>query len=247
VRAMILAAGKGTRLRPLTDSVPKPLVEVAGRPMIGFPLQLVREAGIHDVVINLHHLGHMIRDRLGDGATCGLRIQYSEEDPILDTGGGIAAARRWLNGDTFALLNADTYVDLRLDEVVAVHRRTGALATMVVRPDPEARRRDAAYVDAGGRLWSLLGAHAPQAPAGLAGCERMMYAGVMILEPRIFEYLPAGVYSVTRDVYPRLLAAEEPLYAYVHRGYWRVLDTHEDLAAGRQEIPALLGEATRLC
>ena len=244
---MILAAGKGTRLRPLTDSVPKPLVEVAGRPMIGFPLQLVREAGIHDVVINLHHLGHMIRDRLGDGATCGLRIQYSEEDPILDTGGGIAAARRWLNGDTFALLNADTYMDLRLDEVVAVHRRTGALATMVVRPDPEAHRRDAAYVDPGGRLWSLLGVNAPHAPAGLAGCERMMYAGVMILEPRIFEYLPAGVYSVTRDVYPRLLAAEEPLYAYVHRGYWRVLDTHEDLAAGRQEIPALLGEATRLC
>ncbi len=75
----------------------------------------------------------------------------------------------------------------------------------------------------------------------------MMYAGVMILEPRIFDYLPAGVYSVTRDVYPRLLAAQEPLYAYVHRGYWRVLDTHEDLAAGRQEIPALFGEATRLC
>ncbi len=158
VRAMILAAGKGTRLRPLTDSVPKPLVDVAGRPMIGFPLRLVREAGIHDVVINLHHLGHMIRDRLGDGAACGLRIQYSDEDPILDTGGGIAAARQWLNGDSFALLNADTYMDLRLDDVVAVHRRTGALATMVVRPDPEARRRDAAYVDASGRLWSLLGA-----------------------------------------------------------------------------------------
>lgn len=244
---MILAAGKGTRLRPLTESVPKPLVDVAGRPMIGFPLQLVREAGIHDVVINLHHLGHMIRDRLGDGTACGLRIQYSEEDPILDTGGGIAAARPWLNGDSFALLNADTYMDLRLDDVVAVHRRTGALATMVVRPDPEARRRDAAYVDASGRLWSLLGADAPAAPAGLAGCARMMYAGVMILEPRIFDYLPAGVYSVTRDVYPRLLAAQEPLYAYVHRGYWRVLDTHEDLAAGRQEIPTLFGRTTRLC
>jgi NDP-sugar pyrophosphorylase family protein len=75
----------------------------------------------------------------------------------------------------------------------------------------------------------------------------MMYAGVMILEPRIFEYLPAGVYSLTRDVYPRLLAAQEPLYAYVHRGYWRVLDTPQDLAAGRQEIPAVLGATPEIC
>src|SRR5258706_2851077 len=95
MRAMILAAGKGTRLRPLTDSIPNPLIDVAGQPMIAFPLQLLRNAGIQDVVINLHHLGEQIRSALGDGSTYGVRIRYSEEDPILDSGGGIAAAREF--------------------------------------------------------------------------------------------------------------------------------------------------------
>src|SRR5262249_8423600 len=106
MRAMILAAGKGTRLRPLTDTVPKPLLEVAGRPMIALPLDLLRAAGIRDVVINLHHLGGQLRAALGDGSAYGVRITYSEEDPILDTGGAIAAARDFLIGDTFVVLNA---------------------------------------------------------------------------------------------------------------------------------------------
>lgn len=240
MRAMILAAGKGSRLRPLTDTVPKPLLEVAGRPMILFALQLLREAGINEVVINLHHLGAQIRRRLGDGAEFGVRITYSEEDPILDTGGAIAAARDFLSGDTFVVLNADTVMDLRLREVLAFHRRQAALATMVVRPDRDALRNDAVALDAAQRLRAILGhqaageaTNASTFPAG-----RMMYAGVLVFEPRVFDYLPRGVYSVTRDVYPRLLAAGEPLFGYVYDGYWRVLDTPEDLAAGRRELGA---------
>src|SRR5262245_7352309 len=99
MRGMILAAGKGTRLRPLTDTVPKPLLEVAGRPMITFSLQLLRAAGIKEVMINLYHLGEQIRNCLGDGSAYGLRIMYSQEDPILDTGGAIAAVREFLDGD----------------------------------------------------------------------------------------------------------------------------------------------------
>ncbi len=238
MRAMILAAGRGTRLRPLTDAVPKPLLEVAGRPMIAFPLQLLRAAGIQEVVINLHHLGEQIRHCLGAGGAYGLRITYSEENPILDTGGAIAAAKLFLCGDTFVVLNADTVIDLRLRDVVDFHRRHRATATMVVRPDPDAARHDAISLDATSRLRSILGHRDRSAAVEEPTGNRLMYAGIMVLEPRVFDYMGPGVFSITRDTYPRLLSAGEPLYGFVHNGYWRVLDTPQDLAAGRRELAA---------
>jgi mannose-1-phosphate guanylyltransferase len=243
MRAMILAAGKGTRLRPLTDSVPKPLVEVAGRPMIAFALQLLRDAGIREVVINLHHLGALIRGRLGDGSAYGVRITYSDEEPILDTGGAIAAARALLDGDTFVVLNADTFIDLRLQDVIDFHRRRGAIATMVLREDPAALRRDRIRIDAAQRIWRIFDEGPPSADGAEGFPSLFMYAGVQVLEPRVFTYLPPGIYSITRHVYPRLLAAGEPVYGYIHGGYWRVLDTPEDLEAGRREIAVHLGGA----
>jgi mannose-1-phosphate guanylyltransferase len=238
MRAMILAAGKGTRLRPLTDAVPKPLIEVAGRPMIAYPLDLLRHAGIQDVVINLHHLGEQIRAALGDGSTYGMRITYSAEDPILDTGGAIAAARDSLFGDTFVVLNADTFIDLRLQDVITFHHAHNALATMVVRADPAAARNDDVRVDAAHRIRRILGHAHPATAAASASLPRLFYAGIQVFDPRIFEYLPSGVFSITRDVYPRLLAADAPVFGYMHDGYWRVLDTPMDLARGREEIAA---------
>lgn len=234
MRAMILAAGKGTRLRPLTESVPKPLVEVAGRPMIAFALQLLRQAQIREVVINLHHLGHQIRTALGDGTRYGVRITYSEEDPILDTGGAIEAARAFLRDDTFVVANADVVIDVPLQGVIAFHRRRGALATLVLRPDPEAERRDDIGIDAAQRIRRFLGRPYGDAPPD--GADRYLFASVHVFEPRVFDYMRPGVYSITRDIYPRLLAAGEPILGYVHHGYWRVLDTPHDLRAGREEL-----------
>jgi mannose-1-phosphate guanylyltransferase len=231
---MILAAGLGTRLRPLTDTTPKPLLEVAGRPMIAFALQLVRAAGIVEVVINLHHLGEQIRRTLGDGSAYGLHITYSEEDPILDTGGAIAAARWFLDGDTFVVVNGDTVVDLDLRDVVAFHRERGALATMVLRPDPQAARYGLVEIDTGARVRRILG-HPARVNAPLTA---LMFAGVHVFEPRAFAYFPPGAYSSTRQVYPRLLDHAEPVFGYVHHGYWRVLDTPTDLEAGRRELAA---------
>lgn len=223
-------------MRPLTDAVPKPLLEVAGRPMIAFPLRLLRVAGIEEVVINLHHLGAQIRNRLGTGADYGVRITYSEEDPILDTGGAIAAAKDFLCGDTFVVLNADTAFDLHLRDVIDFHHRQHATATMVLRPDPNALRQDAIMIDAAERIRAIRGHGTASGAAEAAARNRTLYAGIMVFEPRVFDYMGQGVFSITRDVFPRLLDANEPLYGFVHHGYWRVLDTPEDLAAGRHEL-----------
>jgi NDP-sugar pyrophosphorylase family protein len=238
MRAMILAAGKGTRLRPLTDFTPKPLVDVAGRPMIAFPLELLRRAGMHEVVINLHHLGDKIRAALGDGSAYGIRITYSVEDPILDTGGAIEAARAFLSGGTFVVANADVVTDLELHHVFEFHRQRSATVTMVLRPDPQAERGDDIGIDAASRVRRFLGREYD--PVGTTG-ERFLFASVHVFEPRIFDYMRPGVYSITRDTYPRLLRAGEPIYGYVHRGYWRALDTPQELEAARRELSSWPG------
>jgi NDP-sugar pyrophosphorylase family protein len=197
-------------------------------------IRLLRTAQISEVVINLHHLGAQIRSRLGDGSAYGMRITYSDENPILDTGGAIAAARAYLEGDTFVVVNADTVIDLSLQDVIDVHRRAQATATMVLRPDPEATRYGLIEIDAAHRVRRILGR--PHGAGDAGPLTALMFTGVHVFDPRVFAYMPEGVYSITRDTYPRLLDAGEPVQGYVHDGYWRVLDTHADLERGRREL-----------
>src|SRR5439155_22375385 len=124
------------RLAPLTDTTPKPLLPVAGRPLIEHILEFLRAGGIREVVINLHHLGQRIEERIGDGRRLGLRVKYSWEDPILDTGGGIKRAEPLLAGEPFAVGNGDRLLELRLEAGGAFQRERGAVATMGVRPHP---------------------------------------------------------------------------------------------------------------
>src|SRR5918996_5519933 len=152
MRAMILAAGFGTRLRPLTNTVPKALVPVAGRPLIEYSLLFLRSQGITEVVINLHHLGEKIRAALGDGSLYGIRIFYSPEDPILETGGGIKNAQSFLDGDTFVVMNCDTILDLNLQEALAFHRHKQAVATLVLRSDPDVDHYGVLQINDQGRI-----------------------------------------------------------------------------------------------
>ena len=140
MKAMILAAGLGTRLRPLTDTTPKPLLPVAGTPMIVWNLLLLKRHGIRDVIINLHHLGTMISQALGDGSALGMRILYSHEPVILGTGGGIKQAEAHFNGEPVLILNGDTLFELDLGALRTFHRERHAAATLVLRKDPEAAR-----------------------------------------------------------------------------------------------------------
>lgn len=229
---MLLAAGFGSRLRPLTDHIPKPLVRVGGQPLIAYALALVRAAGIREVVINLHHRGAAIRAALGDGAAYGVSIAYSEEDPILDTGGGILRARPLLGDDRFVVLNTDSIMDLDLRAVLAFHAERQAVATMVLRPDRDAARYGLIEIDAAQRIRRFLGR-----PAAVAGpLTPLMFAGVHVLEPQVFDHMARGTFGITRQTYPAMLAAGCPLYGYVFTGYWRVLDTHAGLAEGRYEL-----------
>jgi mannose-1-phosphate guanylyltransferase len=235
MKAMVLAAGMGTRLRPLTLDRPKPLVDVGGRPLITYNLLLLRRYGIRDVVINLHHQGDALREALGDGSALGVRIHWSPEEPLLDTGGAMKNVEHLLAGDDFLVLNGDTIVDLPLDALIAAHRERGGIATLVLRHDPEQQRYGIIEIDAERRVRRFLGK-----PADAAGpLTPYMFAGVHVIAPRIFAAMPElRPFSITRDTYPATLAAGDPIYGYPFAGFWRVVDTADDRARAERELAA---------
>jgi len=233
-RAMVLAAGRGTRLAPLTDRLPKPLAPVAGRPMLEHVLGFLRAGGIEEVVINLFHLGHLIEEAIGDGRRFGLRVRYSREQPIRDTGGGIKAAEPLLGREPFVVVNADSLLELSLREIIAVHETRGALVTLAVRPDAEAARYGLVELDADDRVRRIAGQPAEVDPRGL---RPFMFPGLHVLEPAIFDWMDAGqAFSITRVTYPRILRAGCLVVGYPTTARWLTIDTPEGLAAADREL-----------
>lgn len=231
---MILAAGLGTRLRPLTNTIPKPLLPIAGTPLIVWNLLLLRRHGFQEVIINLHHLGPMIEQTLGDGAKFGLRIIYSREPMILGTGGGIKQAEPYFSGEPVLVLNSDTLFELDLRAFVAFHRARQAAATLAVRDDPDAARWGLVEVGAGHRIVRITGKgltdSAPTTPR--------MFAGVHILDPRLLKDVPEGVASSIIDPYVAAIERGESVLGYDLQGYWSDIGTVERYAQAEQEARA---------
>jgi NDP-sugar pyrophosphorylase family protein len=241
MKAMVLAAGLGTRLRPLTDTLPKPLLPVAGRPLLEWNLLLLKRHGITEVIINLHHLGEQIVHALGDGARLGLRLAYSHEPTLQGTGGGIKQAAPFLKDGPFLVLNGDTLSECDLTALIATHRASGALATLAVRDDPEAATWGPVTLDAQGRILQINGKPPLAEPrAALPAC---MFAGTHVMEQAVLDAIPAGHGSII-DVYCHLLRQGRPLHGYRMIGYWsdigdpkRYAQAQQDAAEGRLRLP----------
>ncbi len=238
---MILAAGRGMRLRPLTDHTPKPLLEVGGHPLLAYGLGLLRAAGIEDVVVNLHHLGERIASALGDGAGYGVRIHYSTETTLLDTGGGIRHACGLLDeigrsaGDDrspIVVLNGDVISEIPVGEVLRLHRERAALVTMVLREDPRAAHYGLFAVDQDGRIRRFLGEGDPDTTL-----PELMFASLHVIDRSVIDRMPQGcAFGTMRDLYPRLFRAGERFAGFVYRGRWLTADTPEDLARTQAEL-----------
>jgi len=243
MKAMVLAAGQGTRLKPITESRPKALVPVAGRPMIEYALLLLRHYGIGEIIINLHHFGAQIEAWLGDGSRFGLKIVYSRETELLDTGGGLLKAKPFLRDGSFIVINTDALIDVNLAEVIAFHAERKAAATLVLRPDENAEQYGSMDVDEHGRICRFLKTRASFAPAGAT--RTLMFTGVQVLEPAIFDFMSdaARKFSTTRETYPKMLAAGALLAGFSFQGFWqdlgtteRIRDAEATLASGRAAL-----------
>lgn len=229
MRAMILAAGYGTRLWPLTVDRTKPAIPFLGKPLVGYVAEYLARFGCREVVVNLHHQPLSVKAALGDGSRFGVRLRYVEEPEILGTSGALDNARALLDSDTFIVVNGKIVTDIDLTEALATHRRMNALATLVLLRNT-ARERFTVVETSNGHIKGFGGYPAPASDnAGEkdAGPDApLMFTGIQILEPRIFDFIPRGVFShSTTDVYPKAWAAGETIAAHVGEGMWYELST----------------------
>jgi len=214
VKAMLLAAGRGERLRPLTDSVPKALVEAGGKPLIAWHLERLAAAGCREAVVNVSHLGERIVERIGDGARFGLRVAYSREAERLETAGGIAQALHLLGAEPFLLVNADIYCEFDFKALLAM-RLGEKLAHLLLVPNPGHRPRgDFGFVS--GEIKS-------------DGSPRYTYAGIALVSPQLVESVRPGEKA---PLAPLLYAAAERglMTGELYRGLWQDVGTGERLA-----------------
>ena len=237
MKAMILAAGLGTRLRPLTNDRPKALVEVGGRTLLEITLSRLRAFGVHDVIINVHHFSDMVVDYLRAHANFGMRIEVSREDVLLDTGGGLKkAAYFFLEGpgradEPFILHNVDVISTIDLGRMVRFHNENQALATLAVQ-DRETSRY--LLFDNEGRL---CGRKTGESPVSTRASQALAFSGVHVILPQLLGMMTEeGAFSII-DSYLRLAASGETIIGFrADEYYWRDLGRPENVTQAAEDL-----------
>ncbi len=226
MKAMILAAGYGARLWPLTADRTKPALPVLGKPLVGYVAEYLAQQGVEDVIVNLHHRPDSVRAALGDGSQFGVRLRYIHEPVILGTSGALDNAREMIGTETFVVVNGKLITDIDLRAAIETHRRTKALATLVLRRNV-ARERFSIVETSDGFVTRFAGMPASAPESGSVEPDApLMFTGIQVMDSRIFDYIPPGVFShSTIDVYPKAIAKGERIAAQVAEGMWFELST----------------------
>lgn len=226
MKAMILAAGFGSRLGALTRHRPKPLIEIEGDPIIVHVIRTLNKTGITQIVINLHHHGEMIRAKLGDGRQFDAVFEYIEEPEILGTGGGLLNAEFFFDPETFILMNGDILTDVSLTDAIRFHRSNKSDATMLLKK-PQPGEDAAVTVDPDGRVTDLRGKRA----VTKASSSRV-FTGIHILEPSVFDYLRAQTdkpLDIIDGFYQPALDEGAMVWGYDFDGFWMDIGTPDNL------------------
>jgi mannose-1-phosphate guanylyltransferase len=232
LRAQVLAAGLGTRLRPLTYEIPKPMVPVLDQPVMGHLVALLRRHGISDVIANLHYFPETIQGYFGDSLT------YRYEDKLLGTAGGVRNCADFLTADggPFLVISGDALTDIDITRFVERHRAAGGVATLAVKKVADTREYGVVIHDAEGRISGFQEKPDPaEALSDLGNC------GIYLFEPEIFDYFPETEFvDWAQDVFPALLAGDVPFYVHELDEYWNDVGSLDELRSGT--FDALTGE-----
>jgi mannose-1-phosphate guanylyltransferase/mannose-1-phosphate guanylyltransferase/phosphomannomutase len=249
MRAMILAAGLGTRLRPLTLEMPKPMVPVAGRPVMEHIIELLHRHGFSEVIANLSYLPEQIRERFGDGSAFGVNLEYREEQELLGTAGGVRNCADFLTGaggaadDSFLVISGDALTDIDLGRMREFHDSHEGIATLALKRVDDPSQLGVVIVGADGRIQGFQEKPDPaEALSDLANC------GIYMFRSAIFDYFPApgesrlagpddppGFADWALDVFPALLENDVPFYGHEIDGYWNDIGSLEELERGNED------------
>ena len=218
MKAMILAAGLGTRLRPLTYKTPKPLLPVKGKPLIRYALDILKKAGIHEVIVNLHHLPKPLKSYLKHQRD--FKIHFSYEKKILGTGGGIQKVKAFFGNEPFVVMNSDVIMYPDLKKIIALHKKKKALATMLVRTPKPKETYSQMGVSSKGKIKVFQVKNIPKP------LKKAMFTGIHVFHPEIFKYFPKKkIFCINQDVYTKLVQKNRAVYAQFYKGTWIDLGT----------------------
>lgn len=213
---MILAAGAGTRLRPLTYEIPKPMVPVVNRPVVHHVLDNVLRHGLKDVMLNLYAHADQVRGYVGDGSRWSLKVEYSHETKLLGTAGAIKKVEGFFQDGPFFVLSGDGLSDIDLTEMLDFHKKRRSLATMAIRPVDARFEYGVTLSEPNGRIKGFL-----EKPSWGDVFSNKVNTGIYLFEPEIFKYIPKGeVYDFGHQLWPKLLKLKKPIFAYEPKCYW---------------------------
>jgi mannose-1-phosphate guanylyltransferase len=241
MRAMVLAAGLGKRLRPLTFEVPKPLAPVANRPVMEHILALLARQGFGEVIANLSHLGDQIRERFGDGSALGVELSYSEERELLGTAGGVRNVAEFLTGgddDSFLVISGDALTDIDLRAMRGFHDSHGGIATLAVKRVADTREYGVVIAGPDGRVQGFQEKPDPaEALSDLGNC------GIYMFRREIFDHFPEREFvDWAMDVFPALLESDTSFYVHEIDAYWNDIGSLDEYRQGNFDALAGLVE-----
>ncbi len=214
-KAMILAAGEGTRLRPLTYILPKPLTPVCNIPVMGYIISELRKIGVEEIYVNLYHKGEAIKEYFKDGSQYGVSIKYLIEDSLSGTAGAVKKLQWFFEGEDFIVVGGDDLIRINLEELVRFHFEKNAIATIGLYEVDDPSHYGVVITDEEGRIKEF-----QEKPLPEEALSNLANTGVYILNPKVFNYIKEIPYDFGKQVFPDLVKAGEPFYGLKVEGFW---------------------------
>lgn len=238
MKAMILAAGVGSRLDPLTRHIPKPMVPIVNRPVMEHIIELLARHGFKEIMVNLHYLSDQIEDYFKDGGQWGVKLHYSREDRLWGDAGSVKLCEDFFD-DTFLVVGGDDLADIDISRIVRIHKEKKAMATIALSLVDDPSEYGIALLNERGRITRFL-----EKPRGEVIFSNTANTGVYIFDPQVLELIPRGIpYGFGNNVFPMLLEQRTRFYGYLTSSYWRDVgnlkqyqQTHYDALDGRVRI-----------
>jgi mannose-1-phosphate guanylyltransferase/phosphomannomutase len=230
-KAIVMAGGQGSRLRPLTLTRPKPMMPVANRPVMAHILDWLKGHGFSEVLVTLHYRADDIRRAFGDGRSLGLKITYRVEEEPLGTAGSVKFAEDWIAGEPFLIASGDALTDLDLTALTGRHRKTGAWLTLGLKHVEDPSQYGIVILDDRGRVSRF-----QEKPGASQAFSNLANTGIYCVEPQVLEKVPRGrPYDWSRDVFPQLMAEGLPLFGHMLDGYWCDIGSITDYRRGQRD------------
>lgn len=237
LKAMIMAAGVGSRLEPITKTLPKPMVPVQDKPIMEHIINLLSYYGVHNIIANLYYLPGVIKAYFGDGSDFGVKLLYSEEEALKGTAGGVKN-NEWFLDETFIVMSGDALTDIDLAEFIRFHRRKKALATIALKRVEDVERFGVVVTKDTGEISAF-----QEKPKKEEALSNLVNTGIYIFEPEIFKYIPPDtVFDFGKQLFPLLVREGLPFYGYPMKGYWRDIGTLDSYREAKADAASGLVE-----